>query len=337
MTRPPLARSRRGLLQQAAGALAVAGLAPRRGLASRLPVVGVVYPGQAPAEPGGALSRFLAGLAEVGLVDGRQVTVDVRFDGHRTERMAEVLREFDSRPVDVIVVAHTGSAMVARRIVTRTPVVFAVAGDPVGSGLVASLAEPGGRLTGISIMSPELNQRRLQLLSEAVPRLRRIGVLADTVNHIWQREFEGYASLAPQLQLNVVALPVAPDGDVAAVLAEARRHALQGLVMLQSPGFSAQRTRLAALALEHRLPSLAGSGDGHYARAGGLMNYGASIGASWHRAATFVHRILQGADPARLPVEQPTRFEFVINRSTARALGLVLPQHLLVLADELIG
>ena len=336
MTPPPATGRRRGLLQ-AAGAVAAAGIAPLRLLANRLPVVGVVYPGQPPAEPGGALHRFLAGLAELGLVDGRQVVVDVRFDGHRTERMAELLREFDARPVDVIVVAHTGSALAARRVVTRVPVVFAVAGDPVGSGLVASLAEPGGRLTGISIMSPELNQRRLQLLTEAVPRLRRVGVLADTNNDLWQREFDGYASLAPQLQLSVVALPVAANGDAAAVLAEARRHPLHGLVLLQTPGFSAQRTRLAALMLEHRLPSLAGSGDGHYARAGGLMNYGASIGASWHRAATFVHRILQGADPARLPVEQPTRFELVINRATARALGLALPEHLLVLADEVIG
>jgi putative ABC transport system substrate-binding protein len=213
---------------------------------------------------------------------------------------------------------------------------MAVSADPVADGLVASLARPGGNLTGMSIMTPELTARRLQLLAEIVPGLSRVGLLLDTKAPRWPTELQEHEAAARSLNLHLQPLKVDGVDDFPAAFEAARRSQLQAVLMVQSPQFVVHRARLAALAMAHRLPCVSGSGDAQFARAGGLMNYGANIAVSWQRAATHVQRILQGAKPAELPIEQPSRFELTVNARTAEALGLTLPPQVLLLADEVI-
>ena len=299
-----------------------------------VPRVGVLYPTPPTIEPGNPLDRFRQGLRDLGLVEGRHLQLELRWDSRASEQVSRQVAELVALKVDVIVAGTTASAQVARRATTSVPIVMAVSADPVFDGLVATLARPGGNVTGMSIMSPEVTPKRLQLLAEVVPGLSRVGLLLDASFVRWKAELQEHEAAARVLGLGLIPAQVEAPEDFAPAIDAARRRQAQAMVLMQSVTFSSHRTRLAALALEHRLPSISGSGDGQFARAGGLMNYGASIPTSWYQAAHYVHRILQGARPSELPVRQPERFELAINQRTASALGLVIPQHLLLLADE---
>lgn len=302
--------------------------APRR--------IGVLYPGSPPGEPGGALDRFRQGLREQGLVEGRDLLLELRFDGLQPARLPEQANELVATGVDLIVAGTTGAALAAQRATRRIPIVMAVSGDPVNDGLVQSLARPGGNITGMSIMSPALAQRRLQLMTELLPGLQRMALLVDLQTSRWAAELPEQEAAARQLGLQLLPLKVSTAADLAGAFEAAKHARAEAVVTLQSALFAMQRAELARLALAQRLPAASGSGDAQFARAGGLLNYGVNIGASWHASAAFVRRILDGAAPAELPIQQPARFEFAINLRTAEALGVAVPPALLLLADTVV-
>lgn len=322
----------------AAGCAAGVALLAGPGVAQRLPRVGVLYPGPevGSADPAGALGQLLAGLRERGLEEGRTIELLVRFEANQPARAAALSAELQRAGVALIVAGTGPTAAAAQRAAPGLPIVFAVSADPVGDGLVASLAQPGGNLSGLSIMNPELTPRRLQLLADIVPGLQRVVLLLDGGFPRWQAEQQEHEAAAQRLGLQLLPLKVDGPADFAAAFTTAVRERADAIVLMQCPLFNQEKDRLAALALQARLPSVSGSGDGQYARSGGLMNYGVSIPATWRRAAEYVDRILRGAKPAELPVQQPTRIEFVINRRSADTLGLKVPQHLLLLADAVL-
>src|SRR5262249_43791331 len=285
---------------------------------------------------GGNLPAMGSHYVSASMEGGQTIALEVRWDEDRSARWSDHVAALVRLPVDVIVAGSTATARAAQHATSTIPIVIAVSADPVGDGLVASLARPGGNLTGLSIMSPELNGKRLDLLTAAVPGLSRVALLLDTGSPRWQVELHDHEAAARVLGVQLLPLEVrGPDEFAGAFQAASQGHA-QALILMQCPLFGVHRARLAELALASRLPTIFGAGSGQYAKAGGLMDYGANIPASWHCAATYVHKILQGGKPAELPVEQPMKFELIINLKTAEALGITMPPSLLLLADEVI-
>jgi putative ABC transport system substrate-binding protein len=276
---------------------------------------------------------FRQGLRELGYVEGQNILIEWRWGGGKTERFPDFAAEMVKLNVDVIVAANDAAGRAAQQATKSIPIV-SLFGDPVGSGLVATLARPGGNITGLTTQSPDVTAKRLQLLKEAVPKVSRIAVLADTNDRSYQeslKEAEGAArSLGLQLRLYEVGTPNQLDGAFATM---ARDHAgavfLVGGTMLY-----ANRRGLAERALKSRLPMMCGVREN--VDAGCLISYGAGLTDSFRRAAYFVDKILKGAKPADLPVEQPTKFELVINMRTAKALGMTIPDSLLLRADHII-
>jgi len=247
------------------------------------------------------------------------------------ERLPALAAELVRLKVDVIVAASTPDALAAKNATQTIPIVFATSGSPVGA-LVASIAHPGGNVTGLSLVGPELVARQLQLLKEAVPKASRVAVLANpdnTYTAVMMKEVEAAArSLGVRIRLLSLRGGDAPDTAFSALT----RERPDALLVLFDPLLTRQRVRIAELANKHRLPSMYPHRE--YAEAGGLMAYGASLLDLYRRAATYVDKILKGARPADLPVEQPTKFELVVNLKTARSLGLTIPPPLLLRADE---
>jgi len=288
-----------------------------------------------PAAQAHLLEAFRQGLRELGHVEGKTFVLVPRYSEARAERLPEIARELVSLKVDVIVAAGD-TAIAAVKQQTRTiPIVMAISTDPLGTGLVASLARPGGNVSGLSMSSPELSGKRLELLKEVVSRLARVAFL-------WNPEVRGAvldynqtegAARTLGLQLQSVEAARAEDLDRAfSAITEQRSQAL--VVASPNPVTLSNRGRIASFAQRNRLPSMYANRD--YVDAGGLMSYGPSATDLYRRAATYVDKILKGAKPADLPVEQPTKFELVINLKTAKALGLTIPQSLLLRADEVI-
>ena len=301
--------------------------------AGKRPRVGILAPGPPREEPGRGLPRFLQALRDLGYIEGQTVTLEIRAAENQPERYPDLATELVQLPVDILVAGDTAAALAAQH-ATRTMPIVALTFDAVRDGLVASLARPGGNITGLSIMVPEVTGKRLELLTEAVPGLSRVALLLDTGPPNWHAQLHDYEAAARALGVQLLPLEVhGPEAFTGAFQAATQGHA-QALSMVQSPLFKNYQAQLAALALASRLPTM--SGEVGYAQAGGLINYGPRIPELWHRAATYVDKILKGAKPADLPVEQPTKFELAINLRTARALGLTIPQSLLLRADQVI-
>jgi putative ABC transport system substrate-binding protein len=302
--------------------------------AGKVPRLGRLAPGLPPGEPGRGLDRFRQGLRDLGYIEGQTIVLEIRWDEHHPERWPDLAADLVQLPVDLLVAGTTTAALAAQQATTILPIVMAVSADPVGDGLVASLARPGGNITGLSVMTYEITGKRLELLTEVVPGLTRVAFLldaGDAQRHAQRQEHEAAARV-----LGVQLLPLevrGPDEFADAFQAATQRQA-QALILMQCPLFTTHRARLAELALVSRLPTM--SGNVGYAQAGGLMHYGPHLPESWRRAATYVDKILKGAKPADLPVEQPMKFALVLNRKTAQALGITFPPTLLVLADEVI-
>jgi ABC-type uncharacterized transport system substrate-binding protein len=321
--------------------LLVALLAAEAQPGGKLPRIGVLAPGVPapgvppwPGEPGRGGSRFRQGLRDLGYIEGQTIVLEIRWAENQPERYPDLVAELVRLPVDIIVAGDAAAALAAKHATRTIPIVMAVSADPVRDGLVASLARPGGNITGLSIMVPEVSGKRLELFREAVPGLSRVALLLDTGIPSQPAELHDHEAAARELGVQLLPLEVrGPAEFVAAFQAATQGHA-QALIMAQSPLFSTYRARLAELALASRLPTM--SGEVGYAQAGGLMNYGPHLPESWYRAATYVDKILKGAKPADLPVEQPMKFELVLNLKTAQALGLTIPPTLLFLADEVI-
>lgn len=277
---------------------------------------------------------FFQGLRELGYVDGQNFLFEGRYYGDRIERLPALAAELVQLKVDVIVAGGVPAPEAAQRATTTIPIVMAYHPDPIGSGLAASLAKPGGNVTGMSVLAPELVGKQLQLLKEVAPGMSRVAVLSNPTvptNALLLKEAQ-VAARVMNVQLHVLEARTPDDFDSA--FSAMMKDRPGGLIVLGSSMFFAERTRIVALAAQRRLPSIYLLGQ--YAEAGGLMAYGASNRESFRRAATYVDKVLKGAKPSDLPIEQATKFELIINVKTAKALGLTIPLGLLQRADEVI-
>jgi putative ABC transport system substrate-binding protein len=272
-------------------------------------------------------------LRELGWTENRTVAIEYRWAEGRDERFAEIAAEFVRLKVDIIVTSGTPQVLAAKQATSVIPIVFATAGDPVGNGLVASLARPGGHVTGLATLSDDLAGKRLELLREVVPGLRRLAIMGNVDNPFSVLELGEVHAAAGTLGLEVHTLEIQRAQDIAPAF-EALKGRADALYVCIDALVETNRTRINSLALGARLPTMHGSRD--FVEAGGLMSYGANIPDQFRRAADYVDKILRGAKPGDIPVEQPTKFDFVINLTTAKALGLEIPPTLLARADEVI-
>jgi putative tryptophan/tyrosine transport system substrate-binding protein len=277
---------------------------------------------------------FFQGLRELGYVEGQNILIEGRFYGNRTERLPALAVELVRLKVDVIVAQGPPAPEAAQRATSTIPIVMTVHQDPVGSGLVASLARPGRNVTGLSVLSTELVGKRLQLLKEAVPGLSRVAVLWDPTHPTATLQLREAEVAARSLKVQLQVLEARAPSDLAGAFSTMTNGRAGGLIFLGGLMFFVERTRIVELAAQSRLPAIYGSKEN--AEAGGLMAYGPNLRESYRRAATYVDKILKGAKPAELPVERPTKFELVINMKTAKALGLTIPQSVLQRADQVI-
>ncbi len=277
---------------------------------------------------------FRQGLRDAGYVEGRDVVLEWQSANGDYALVPELVADLVRRKADVIVADTTLAAQAVKRATSTIPIVMALVADPVGSGLVASLAHPGGNVTGLSIMLAELSAKRLQLLKEAIPRITRIAVLWNPATPYHQKAVGDLKAVAVSLAIELSFVGVGtPEEFDPAFSAVSRAHA-QALYVLDAPLFFTHRTMLLKLASKARLPVI--SGENPFSAAGGLMSYGADYADQMHRAAGYVDKILKGAKAGDLPIEQPTKFELVVNLKTAKALGIKIPEPILLRADEVI-
>ena len=272
-------------------------------------------------------------LRELGWIEGRTVTIEYRWAEGREERLAEIAAEFVRLKVDVIVTSGTPAVMASKQATSVIPIVFATAGDPVGSGLVASLARPGGNVTGLATLVADLAGKRLELLREIVPGLGRLAIMGNASNPFTVLELDEVQAAAGTLGLEVVTLEIRRAQDIAPAF-EALKSRADALYVCTDALANTNRIRISTSALGVRLPTMHGSRD--YVEAGGLMSYGPNYPDLFRRSADYVDKILHGAKPGDIPVEQPTKYELVLNLTTAKALGLTVPPSLLARADEVI-
>jgi putative ABC transport system substrate-binding protein len=325
---------RRAFIVSITGSLIAAPLAAEAQQAGKVPRIGFLSL-TSPSDRPLLLDAFRQRLRELGWVEGKNIVIDYRYAEDRVDRLPDLAAELVRLKVDVIVSWGTQGATAAKNATATIPIVMIAVRDPVGTGLIASLARPGGNVTGVSGSAGlEWVAKQLELLKETVPKIRRVAILSNPDNPYHQlaiRELNVAArSLGVQLQLLEARGPNEFDGAFAA-MAKERAGAL---LVLSDAILNSHRTRLADLAARSRLPAAYGVRES--VEAGGLMSYGPSFLDSYRRAATYVDQILKGAKPADLPVEQPTKFELVINLKTAKALGLTIPPALLLRADQTI-
>ena len=307
-------------------------LAARAQQTSKLPTIGFL--GGATALAGSQwVAAFVQRLRELGWIENRTVTIEHRWAEGRDERFAEIAAEFIRLKVDVIVTYGTPSAIAAKKATAVIPIVIAGAGDLVGTGLVASLARPGGNVTGLSIQGPDSAGKRIEMLREILPSLQTVAILANIGNPSSMLEMGEAHAAVRMLGLDVVTSEIRRAEDIAPAFEALKGHA-DALYVCPDALLNTNRIRINTLALGVRLPTMHGFRE--YVEAGGLMSYGANFPDLHRRAADYVDKILRGAKPADLPVEQPTKFNLVINLTTAQALGLTIPQTFLLRADEVL-
>jgi putative ABC transport system substrate-binding protein len=307
-------------------------LVSRAQQAAKLPTIGFLGANNETFERG-STDAFVQRLRELGWIENRTVAIEYRWAEGREARFAEFAAEFVRLKVDVIFTYGTPSSMAAKKATAVIPIVFAAAGDPVGTGLVASLARPGGNITGLSIQQTDLASKRLEILRELLPGLRTLAILVDTgaPNSVLER---GEVQTAAQtLGLATVTSEVQRVEDIAPAF-DALKGRAEALYVCSSPLLTTNRIRVNNLALGMRVPTMHGFRE--HIVAGGLMSYGPNFPSLFRGAADYVDKILRGAKPSDLPVEQPTKFDFTINLTTAKILGLTVPPSLLARADEVI-
>jgi ABC-type uncharacterized transport system substrate-binding protein len=278
-------------------------------------------------------AAFVQRLRELGWIEGRTVAIEDRWAEGRNERYAEIAAGFVQMKVNVIVTGGTGVVIAAKQATSVIPIVFGTAGDPVGLGLVASLARPGGNVTGLSNQSADLPGKRFELLREVIPRLRRLAIMANVGSPIGVLEMSEVQAATRTFGLEEATVANRRAEDFAPAI-EALKGRADALYVVTDPLVNTNRIRIDTLALGARRPTM--HGERAYVEAGGLMSYGANFPDLFRRAGDYVDKILRGAKPADLPIEQPTKFDFVINLKTAKAMGLTIPPSLLGRADEVI-
>ena len=310
-------------------------LAARAQQVKNMAKIGYLSPGSATPGPLAYHDEFQRGLRELGYVEGRNIIIEYRFADGKFDRLDQFAAELVRLDVDIIVSVVTQASLAAKNATSTVPIVIVSVADPVGAGLVASLARPGANVTGTSAMTSEVIGKSLALLKQTVPTVSPVAVLWNPNNEVYQgqilRETEMAArKLGVELQTFGVRTPDEFDRTFAA-MASARATSL---LVLPDPLFSTYTARIADLAVKNRLPAMYGLRED--VAAGGLLAYGPKYADLYRRAASYVDKILKGAKPADLPVEQPTKFEFIINLNTARTLGLTIPSGVLAIADEVI-
>jgi ABC-type uncharacterized transport system substrate-binding protein len=285
--------------------------------------------------PLSADDAFFQGLRDLGWVEGQNIFVERRFAAGNVDRLKDSAAELVRLKVDVIVTAASAPTQAAKDATTSIPIVFANAGDPVGQGFVQSLPHPGGNITGIAFdASVDITAKQAQLLIEAVPKASRLAVLWNPTSAFLHSYWSVIKTAAPALRVNLQSLEVQDANEFERAFDAMTREHADGLMVLSDTFTTFYRARLAELAAKHRLPAI--YGHNQYTEAGGLMSYGPSLSDAYGRAAAFVDKILKGTKPADLPVEQPTKFELIINLKTAKTLGLEIPPTLLARADKVI-
>jgi len=323
---------RREFITLLSGAAATWPLAARAEQTSKLPTIGFLG-ANTPAAQRQWTDAFVQRLHELDWVEGRNIAIEYRWAEGRFERPAEIAAEFVRLKVDVIVTSGTPTVVAAKQATSIIPIVSAVMGDPIGSGLVASLARPGGNVTGLSEQGTDLAGKRLELLREIVPGLRQVAVMANVANPFALLEMGEVQAAARTLGLEIATSEIRRAEDIAAAF-EAIEGRAQALYVAGEALVFTNRIRIVTLALGARLPTIYNLRE--HVEAGGLMSYGPNFPDTFRHAADLVDKILRGAKPADIPVEQPTKFDLVINLTTAKAIGLTIPESFLARADEVI-
>jgi putative tryptophan/tyrosine transport system substrate-binding protein len=314
-------------------ALAAATLAPAGVRAQQMARPAVIGYIAQRAGPWHLDQAFLQGMKEQGLVEGRHFVMEYRW-GPKVDDLPQLAADLARLKVSVIVSSGYPCNKAAKDATKTIPIVMATSGDAVQEGLVESLARPGGNITGLSVLNRELSGKRLEVLSEAVPGLKRIGALFNGSNPAMPPQFQEVGAAADRMGLQAVPLNVPVPAGIEGAFNEAARAKVGAVMILSDSSTIGNRSEIAATALKHKLPTIFSNRD--YLGAGGLMSYGPNLADNFRQAAAFVDKILKGANPAVIPVEQPTRFELVVNLKTARALGLRLPETLLVRAADVL-
>jgi putative ABC transport system substrate-binding protein len=307
-------------------------LAARAQQPAKLPTIGFLGPNTSSLDSA-RVGAFVQRLRELGRIEGRNVAIEYRWAEGRTERLSEFAAEFVRLKVDVIVTSATPPVVAAKQATSVIPIVFAAVGDPVGTGLVTSLARPGGNVTGLSLQATDLAGKRLELLREVVPDLRRLAVMANVSAPPAVLEIAEVQTTARALGLEVVASEIRRPEDIAPAF-ESFKGRAEALYVCNDPLVTTNRIRINTLALGMGLPTMYNVRE--FVGAGGLMSYGPNFLDLYRRAAEFVDMILRGAKPAEIPVEQATKFDLVINLTTAKVLGLTIPESFLLRTDEVI-
>jgi putative tryptophan/tyrosine transport system substrate-binding protein len=299
----------------------------------RPPVIGYLGATSAAAERP-RTDAFVQRLGELGWIGGRTVAIEYRWAESGTEGLPEIAAELVRLRVDIIIATSTAAALVCKQATSIIPIVFPLSGDPLASGLVASLAHPGGNVTGLSNQAADLAGKRLQILQEVVPGMRRLAILANAEYPSRTSEIADIQAAARTLGLGVAAFEVRRADDIASVFDTALKQTAEALYVVGDTFMNSNRVRIITLATHTRLPTMYVARQ--YVEAGGLISYGSDIPHLFRRAAELVDKILRGAKPSDIPVEQPTKFDLVINAKTAKALGLSIPPQVLAIADEVI-
>lgn len=301
----------------------------------KIPRVGVLRPGNPPPGDLGQRDAFERGLRDLGWTPGRNIVIEYRYAEGRAERLPELAAELVRLPVDVIVASAPAGVRAAQQATRTIPIVMSTLPDPVGEGFVPSLARPGGNITGLTLDSEDLAGKQVELLKEALPKLSRIAVLRNPSSPGWDVGRRHIEAAARRLKLEVKDFPVSRAADLPPAFAAMSQAGVEAVLVRRDVlVIERNRSEVVALAAQRRLPAMYNFRQ--FAESGGLMSYGANVNDIHRRSAGFVDRILKGAKPGDLPVEQPTTFELVINLKTARALGLTIPPALLLRADAVI-
>jgi putative ABC transport system substrate-binding protein len=304
---------------------------------TRIPRIGFVTSAGNPNSPGLRVEAFQRGLRELGYVEGKNILVEYRYIEGKTERVPEIVAELVKLNVDVLVPLSLGAVRVAKQATRTIPIVTVLPDDLVALGIVDSLARPGGNITGLTRLSRELSGKRLELLTEAIPGISRVGVLygRSNIQVTGPPPSQDYDAPARVLKIALQMLEVRPPNpDLAGAFRDAAKGRAQALLAVTTSVLVPNDKKIAELAIKHRLPTMLEAS--HYVEAGGLMFYSADDRESFKRAAIYVDKILKGAKPAELPIEQPTKIEFVINLKAAKQIGLTIPPNVLVRADKVI-
>jgi len=299
---------------------------------AKLPVIGFLG-ANTPAAQRRSTEALIQRLRELGWNEGRNIAIEYRWAEGSSERSPKLMAEFVELPVDVIVTHAPLNVIAAKRATSTIPIVFAAVGDPVGIGVVASLSRPGGNVTGLSLQSADLAGKRLEILREILPGLRRVVVLTNADSPNAALEIREVQSAAQALGLDVAFEKIRRAEDIASALAVPKAGA-EALYVQTDPIFNTHRSRIMALALDARVPTISGTRE--YVEAGSLISYGANLTDLFRRAGDIVDKILRGAKPSDLPVQQPTKFDLILNLKTARKLGLDLSASLIARAEEVV-